>query len=101
MNTIYLQTFSWITDALGIRGNNSYTFEKKVEAGTTLLTVFTDLARDYPEFREKVYNPETGKLSRIRSYYLLTRDWPSLIRLNHLHSMIKMTISLVPVIIGG
>lgn len=63
MNTIYLQTRSWITDTLGIPGHSTYIIERKIEAGTTLLNVLSDLAKGYAEFKRMIFNPETGKIN--------------------------------------
>jgi hypothetical protein len=98
--TIYLQTRSWITDALGAPGNQTYAVEKKVESGSTLLSLLTGLANNYPEFKERVFNPETGQLSD--QVLLLIND--SLVRFDQVKSSPlhdKEAISLVPVIFGG
>ena len=100
MNTIYLQTRSWITDALGIPGSMPYTVKKEIEAGATLLTVFTDLAGKYPEFKKRVFNPETGQLSdqvMLLFNQALTRF--DQVKASPLRD--KDAVSLVPVIFGG
>jgi molybdopterin converting factor small subunit len=89
-----------MADALGIQDNKFRTVEKQVEVGATLFTVFTDLARDYPEFKKKVYNPETGKISD--QFLLLFNE--SLAQFNQVKSTPlndKDTISLIPIICGG
>jgi molybdopterin converting factor small subunit len=100
LNTIYLQTFSWINDALGIRGNTSHTVVKKVAAGATLLTVFADLARDYPEFKKLVYNPDSGQLSD-QVLLLINQNLSRFDQVKASPLNDKDAISLVPVIFGG
>jgi len=100
VNTLYLQTYSWISDILGVHGNAYHIFEKKVEPGTTLVVVFNDLAREYPEFKKMVYNPETGKLSD-QVLLLINQKLARLDQLKASPLNDKDAISLMPVIFGG
>jgi len=100
LNTIYLQTSSWITDTLGVRGSTFYTFEKKVEAGTTLLKLFSDLARDYPEFKKLVFNPDSGKISD-QVLLLMNQNLSRFEQVRTLSLNDKDAISLIPIIFGG
>ena len=100
INTIHLQTYSWITKTLGIQDSISHTFEKKVEAGTSLSAIFSDMAREYPEFGKAVFNSDTGILSDqvvlIINQRLARFDQVKATPLND-----KDEISLVPIFIGG
>jgi molybdopterin converting factor small subunit len=100
VNTIYLQTFSWITDALGISGNVSHIVEKKVEADATLSTVFNDLAQAYPEFKKLVYDPDSGKLSD-KVMLIINQRLARFDQVKASPLKDKDEISLVPVYVGG
>jgi hypothetical protein len=100
MYNVYLLTLSWVSDTLGSHGNNSCTFEKRVEAGATLETFFNSLADDNPEFAKLVYNPKTGKFNN--QVFLLINDL--IVRFDEVKTAPlkdKDYITLVPIIYGG
>ena len=62
-NTVKIQTYSWISSALGMPENSNGVIEKEIEDGTTLDSIFTELAGAHPEFRKLIFDPDKGQLS--------------------------------------
>jgi hypothetical protein len=62
-NTVKLQTYSWISSVLGMPESSNGVLEKEIEDGATLASIFTELARAYPEFRKLIFDPDKGQLS--------------------------------------
>lgn len=63
MIEIKLETYSWIAESLGLPGQGTGILNKSIEKGSTLQTLFTKLAVEYPKFADKVYNPASGHLN--------------------------------------
>ena len=100
INTVFMQTFSWVSDSLGFHGVGFHSFEKKVETGATLLTLLKDLAKDYPDFKKMVFDPESSQLSDQVSL-LLNQSLARFERVKDIPLKDKDVISLVPVLYGG
>jgi hypothetical protein len=63
MNTIKLQAYAWISAAMGTADNQNLTLKKEINDGATLFDFFSTLAGQYPDFCEKIFNPQTGQIS--------------------------------------
>ncbi|HEX7476131.1 MAG TPA: hypothetical protein VF318_09245, partial [Dehalococcoidales bacterium] len=61
--TVKLQVYSWISGTMGTADNQNQTLKSKIVPGMTVHDLFAGLAERYPEFREQIYNPATGKFS--------------------------------------
>jgi molybdopterin converting factor small subunit len=100
MNTVRLQSYSWISNTLGIEETSTHQLREKVKEGTTLVAFLAELAGKFPEFRKMVFNPETGQLSEQVLIILNNR----LIQYSEIQSIVlkdKDHITLAPVIFGG
>jgi hypothetical protein len=100
MNTVRLQSYSWISNTLGLAESSSQQLRKKVKEGTTLVALLGELANNYPEFRKMVFNPETNQLSEQVLIILNNR----LLQYGEITSIVlkdKDNITLAPVIFGG
>ena len=63
MNKVQLQIHSWISQTLGMPVAGDCTLDKEVQEGASISDLFTDLARDYPDFRKQVFNPDACEMS--------------------------------------
>lgn len=100
MNTINLQTYSWITEAISTGEQLNHILKKKVKPGTTIHELFSELAAEYPEFRKTVYDPGTNSLNDqvmiiVNGKLVQTSD----LRSRPLQDNDSITIS--PIMVGG
>jgi molybdopterin converting factor small subunit len=100
MNTVKLQSYSWISNTLGISDNKSNILKKKVKAGSTLGALLTELANSYPEFRKMVFSPDTGKMSD-QVLVIINNRLVQYGEIMETKISDKDTIVLAPVIFGG
>ncbi len=95
-----MQAYSWIAGALGTADRPNQTASKQLQEGATVYELFSELAGQYPDFREQVFNPETGKLTDqimiILNGRLVQEHEMKSTRLNN-----KDKITLSPVLVGG
>jgi sulfur carrier protein ThiS len=99
-NTVQIQVYSWISETLGTGDNQHQKLSRKVRPGTTVYDLFAGLANDFPEFREKIFNPDTGKFSDqvlviLNSRLVQSQDFANTIINDKDH------LSLSPVLVGG
>jgi hypothetical protein len=100
VNTILIQSYSWISNTLGIAETTTHQLKKKVKEGTTLVELLAELANVYPDFRKMVFNPETNQLSEQVLIIFNNR----LIQYSEIQSIVlkdKDHVTLAPVIFGG
>lgn len=98
--TLKLQTYSWISDTFGSTDKPNRTLRRKVKPGTTIYTLFTELANQYPEFRKNIFDPNTGRLNDqvmviINSRLIQSTD------MKDVEVQDKDNIILSPVLVGG
>jgi len=100
MNTIKLQAYAWIAAALGAAGNANQTIKMEINEGATLFDLFNQVAERFPEFKQKVFDPQNGQISDqvmiiSNGRLMQVKDFNSTV-LNDKDSVI-----LSPVLVGG
>jgi sulfur carrier protein ThiS len=100
MNKIRIQLYSWISQTLGMPFAGDCVLDKEVKEGASISDLFSELAGDCPEFRKKVFNPETCEMSDqvlviLNDIFLPTGEIAGT-KLNNLD-----IITLTPVMFGG
>jgi molybdopterin converting factor small subunit len=100
MNTIKLQAYAWISGSMGTADNQNQTLKKQLKEGSTLFDLFSDIAGQYPDFCQKVFDPKSGQVSDQVMIIMNGR----LIQVKELKSTVmndKDTVILSPVLVGG
>jgi molybdopterin converting factor small subunit len=100
MNTIKLQAYAWISGAMGTADNQNQTLKLPVKEGASLFDLFSEMAGQYPGFREKVFDAQNGRFSD--QVMIIVNG--QLIQLKEFKSTIlkdKDSIILTPVLVGG
>jgi molybdopterin converting factor small subunit len=100
MNTIKLQAYAWISGAMGTADNQNQTMKKQINQGVTLFDLFSDLAGQYPDFCQKVFDPKTGQISDqvmiiVNGRLIQAKDFKATVMND------KDAIILSPVLVGG
>jgi molybdopterin converting factor small subunit len=100
MNTVKLQAYAWISGSMGTADNQNQTIRKEVKEGSTLFDLFSAIAAQYADFRQKVFDPKTGQISDQVMVIMNGR----LIQAKEFKSVImndKDSVVLSPVLVGG
>ncbi|MBI2857911.1 MAG: MoaD/ThiS family protein [Chloroflexi bacterium] len=63
MGKVRLEIPDWMAKMLGKRGPGSMMIEKEFAEGETIGSLLGELAQQYPNFRNAVYNPDLGEVS--------------------------------------
>jgi molybdopterin converting factor small subunit len=100
MISIKLQAFAWISSAMGTAVNQNQTSKKQLQEGATLFDLFTQIAAEFPEFKEKVFDPQSGQISDqvmiiANGRLIQVKDFKSTVLKD------KDTVVLSPVLVGG
>jgi hypothetical protein len=100
MNTIKLQAYAWISGTMGTADNQNQTLKIQLEEGATLFDLFSRVAGQHPEFKEKIFDPQTGQIS---DQVMIIANG-KLIQVKEFNFTIlkdKDTVVLSPVLVGG
>lgn len=63
MNTIKVQAYAWISGSMGTADNQNQTLSHHLKESASIFDLFSALAACYPDFRQKVFDPQSGKFS--------------------------------------
>jgi hypothetical protein len=85
---------------MGTADNQNTTLNKQIAEGSTLFDFFGSLAGQYPDFREKIFDPQTGQISDqvmiiLNGRLIQSRDFQRTLMND------KDTLILSPVLVGG
>jgi hypothetical protein len=98
--TIRLETFSWISNSLGMPETGRRQIQRNLKEGANLIDLFQDLAGDFPEFAKQVYDPSKGWTSNevmiIVNHKLIQASDLARLKLQD-----NDEVSLSPVLVGG
>jgi molybdopterin converting factor small subunit len=100
MNTIKVQVYAWISGSMGTADNQNQTLKKQLKDGATLFDLFNEIAGQYPDFSQKVFNPQNGQVSDqvmiiVNGRLVQVRDFKSTLMND------RDIVILSPVLVGG